>query len=201
MSFTEHGTSGAFRIPDTAGDDARRFLPTLARHAVAHRLERNEALPLATTALPPPLDAEAAAFVTLYHEQRLRGCMGTLQPRAPLASVVARCAEDAALRDPRFPPVRWSELEALTITVSVLDPPEPLYAENEEDLLRQLRPGEDGVILAEGAYRATFLPAVWEQLPDPEEFIRRLKRKAGLPEDHWSPHMRVERYGSTTYGD
>ena len=186
--------------------DPRRHLPAIARRSMAHHLEHGSTPPLddllpPDAPLPGPLTAEGAAFVTLYRETRLRGCMGTLQPQAPLAGVVARCAVDAAFRDPRFPPLAWDELEWLAVTVSVLDPPEPLAVSGEDELIQQLRPGRDGLILAEGRQRATFLPAVWEQLPDPRAFVRHLKRKAGLPEDHWSPHMRVERYGSTTYRD
>ena len=98
------------------------------------------------------------------------------------------------MRDPRFKPVEAHELEHLSLEVSVLSSPEPLEATSEADVLARLRPGVDGVVLRLGPYRSTFLPQVWEELPTPVEFLGRLKRKAGLPEDFWHDDMTVETY-------
>jgi AmmeMemoRadiSam system protein A len=139
---------------------------------------------------------DLACFVTLWKDGELRGCIGSLRAERPLAEEVAQRAVDAAFHDPRFPPLRPEELDQVDIEISVLQPPEPLEVMDEADLLRKLRPGVDGLILADGSHRATFLPSVWEQLPAPRDFVRQLKRKAGLSADHWSATLRFERYGA-----
>ena len=117
----------------------------------------------------------------------------------PLVEDVARNAGNAAFRDPRFDPVRPEEIPGLKLKLSVLSPPEPFPVESEDDLLAQIRPGVDGIILKEGGRRATFLPAVWDMVASPREFIGQLKRKAGLPEDYWSDRMEVFRYRADEY--
>jgi len=107
---------------------------------------------------------------------------------------VVENARAAAFYDPRFPPLERRELGGLDIHLSVLTPSEPLPAASEAELLAALAPGEDGLILEEGPRRSTFLPQVWESLPEPRDFLRQLKRKAGLPPDHWSPDLRFRRY-------
>lgn len=165
----------------------------LARASVRKGL-CGEELSVRPETYPPALRARRASFVTLKIEERLRGCIGSLEARHPLVTDVVRNAHAAAFRDPRFPALTWPEFERLDIHLSLLSSPEPLAVASEEELLAQLRPGVDGLILIEGALRSTFLPAVWEQLPEPREFVRSLKRKAGLPADYWSPTLRVERY-------
>lgn len=144
--------------------------------------------------LPPELGAPGASFVTLHRRGELRGCMGSLEPRRPLAEDVAGNARAAAYFDPRFPPVEPAELAELELEISVLGTARPLPAASEAELVAALRPGVDGLVLHEGPRRATFLPSVWSQLPDPAQFVRQLKRKAGLAPDHWSPTLRFERY-------
>jgi AmmeMemoRadiSam system protein A len=141
-----------------------------------------------------PLRERRASFVTLHVDARLRGCIGTLEARRRLVEDVADNAWRAAFRDPRFPALTWPEYERLKIHIALLSPPEPMQFASEEELLAQLRPRVDGLILEEGHYRGTFLPSVWEQLPEPREFLRQLKRKAGLPSDYWSERIRVQRY-------
>jgi AmmeMemoRadiSam system protein A len=136
-----------------------------------------------------------AVFVTLRRGGNLRGCTGTLEPQGPLVSEVARVAHRTAFDDPRFAPLRADELDDLDIHLSILGPTEPFPVRSEAELLAALRPGVDGLVLSDGPRRATFLPAVWESLPDPAAFLRELKRKAGLAPDHWSPTLRFERYG------
>jgi hypothetical protein len=107
---------------------------------------------------------------------------------------VARNARAAALHDPRFEPLAEIELEGLSIEVSLLSPPQPLSFRDEHDLVRQLAEAREGVVLEAGRYRSTFLPQVWEQLPDARDFLRHLKAKAGLAPDHWAADIRVSRY-------
>jgi AmmeMemoRadiSam system protein A len=144
--------------------------------------------------LPAALTAPGASFVSLHRRGALRGCMGSLEARRPLAEDVAGNARAAAFLDPRFPPVAPEELAELELEISVLGPARPLPAASEAELLAALRPGVDGLVLCEGGRRATYLPSVWTQLPDPAEFVRQLKRKAGLPPDYWSPRLRFDRY-------
>ncbi|MDH5171620.1 MAG: AmmeMemoRadiSam system protein A [Gammaproteobacteria bacterium] len=152
-------------------------------------------------ALPPALEAERGAFVTLTRRTRLRGCIGTIEPGGPLARTVAESAYSAAFRDPRFPQLRPEELEGTSIEISVLTPMEPLAAASREALIAQLRPGVDGLVLQDGRHRSTFLPKVWEQLADPDAFLDQLLAKAALPPDHWSASMRVHRYQTFAFSD
>jgi len=135
--------------------------------------------------LPRPvwLDEPAATFVTLTLHGQLRGCIGSLEAHRSLYDDVTRNARAAAFGDPRFPPLTADELPAVRIEVSVLTVPQPLQFSSEADALRRLRPGIDGVIFQYGSRQATFLPQVWEQLPEPHEFMAHLKQKAGLPAD------------------
>ncbi len=149
-------------------------------------------------AYPAPLRAVLSSFVTLRKNTALRGCIGSLEASLPLVQDVARNAWRAAYRDPRFAPVDAAERDDLTLHVSVLSPAASMSFESEADLLRQLRPGVDGLIVREGAAYATFLPDVWESLPEPREFLAHLKQKAGLRVDHWSSRIQVSRY--TTRG-
>jgi len=156
-----------------------------------------------TTGRPPEVSADdfspalrnlRATFVTLRIGGTLRGCMGSLTASNPLVCDVARNACTAAFRDPRFPPVSQAESDQLEIHISVLSPPEPLPFTSEADLLCRIRPGIDGLILYEDGHRGTLLPAVWEHIRDPREFLDHLKLKAGLPADYWSETIRIERY-------
>ena len=132
--------------------------------------------------------------------QQLRGCIGTLEACRPLAEDVSRNAWAAAFRDPRFPPLQESELAGLDIHISVLSEAEPVTFGSEQDLLGRIRPGVDGLILEERSARGTFLPSVWESLPEPEQFLAHLKLKAGLPADYWSASVRMWRYTTQSFG-
>ncbi len=146
--------------------------------------------------LPEFLRQPGASFVTLLKNGALRGCIGTIEAYQPLYLDLQKNACAAALRDPRFPPVSADELASLEIHLSLLSKPEPMHFDSEQDLLAQLQPGRDGLVLKDGPYHGTFLPSVWESLPDPATFWTELKRKAGLPPDHWSDTLKVERYQS-----
>jgi uncharacterized protein len=171
--------------------------PTLlgvAGASIEHGLAYGGPLRLSLGDYPEPLRAPGACFVTLRRQGALRGCIGSLEPRRPLVVDVAENAHAAAFGDPRFPPLARHERIDLEIHLSVLTPLEPLPAASEAELLAALRPGVDGLVLREGERRATFLPAVWGELPDPRSFLGHLRRKAGLGEDHWSPTLRFWRY-------
>lgn len=141
------------------------------------------------------LHRPGATFVTLKRHGALRGCIGSLQAWRPLIDDVRDNAGKAAFADPRFLPLAADELAAIRVEVSLLSVPEALPCADEAEALRKMRPGSDGIILSDGFHRATFLPQVWEDLPDPRQFLAHLKQKAGLPAAHWSPTLRLERYG------
>jgi AmmeMemoRadiSam system protein B/AmmeMemoRadiSam system protein A len=161
-----------------------------ARHAI------ESALGMEATAPPEAgiLDCAGATFVTLRRNGALRGCIGTLEADRTVREDVALNARRAAFRDPRFGPLQPDELEGLTVEVSLLSTPEPIDCASEADLVARLDPARDGVVIEYRGKRATFLPQVWEQIPDPREFLRHLKRKAGLPDEFWSEELRVARY-------
>ena len=131
--------------------------------------------------------------MTLHLSGGLRGCIGSLEPRGTLYAEVISCARAAATRDPRFDPVLPEELAGIDFEVSVLSPLEPLPVRDEGEAVARLRPGVDGLVLMAGGRSATFIPAMWEQLPSPVEFLRQLRRKAGLPEA-WTPGTRLQRF-------
>jgi AmmeMemoRadiSam system protein A len=147
----------------------------------------------------PALQQERATFVTLNIDDELRGCIGTLEAHHPLVIDVAHNARSAAFHDPRFSPLTKSEFDRLQIHISILGIPEPMSFTSEHDLIQQLRPGLDGLILSAAGRRGTFLPSVWEQLATPEEFFAHLKLKAGLPMSYWSDDVKVERYTTESF--
>lgn len=138
--------------------------------------------------------AWGASFVTLTENGQLRGCIGTPEAWRPLKDDVQANAVAAALRDPRFAPLQPQEWPSVRVEVSVLSPLEAMECTNEAQALAKLRPSVDGLALACGRHRATFLPQVWEQLPTPALFLAQLKRKAGLPTHFWSPDLRLQRF-------
>ena len=145
------------------------------------------------------LRQHGACFVTLHRGGELRGCIGTLIAHRPLIEDIQANSRAAAFRDPRFPALQQSELDGLTLEVSLLSDLEPVEFETEADLIRQLRPGVDGLLLEHGFHRGTFLPTVWRTLPDPGMFLGKLKAKAGLPEDFWSEDLKVMRYTTRSW--
>jgi len=181
--------------------EARRTLLDLARRSIACGLGQGTPLQVDPGDYPEPLRDQRATFVTLHLHGELRGCIGHLEAVQPLVRDVVENAYAAAFRDPRFPPVSQQELPALALHISILTPPEPMTFATEADLLAQIRPGIDGLILTEDQARGTFLPSVWESLAEPRDFLNHLKRKAGLPADHWSDRVRVERYTTESFGD
>jgi AmmeMemoRadiSam system protein A len=177
-----------------SGTDAGCALGTAllqtARQALAQAFDRPAAAAAPHAALAEP----GATFVTLTQRGELRGCIGTLEAHRPLGDDVRHNALAAAFRDPRFAPLAAGEYAITRIEVSLLSAPAPLPIAGEDDLLRQLRPGTDGIVLAWRGRRATFLPQVWESLPAPQDFIAALKQKAGLPARFWDDEVRIARY-------
>lgn len=193
-SESQSGSGGAPLSPAL-----RRQLIELAWNSIRHGMEHGRPLPVSPKELPAELQVERACFVTLEHGNMLRGCIGHLEAIQPLAVDVAENAFAAAFRDPRFPPLARHELEGLSLHLSILTPARPLPFDSEADLIARMRPGIDGLILSDGHHRGTFLPSVWEQLPEPRDFLRHLKQKAGLSPGHWSPTLRVERYETESF--
>lgn len=181
--------------------DLRRALLQLAESSIRYGLENGRPLPVQVEEYPPELQVQRASFVTLHRNGMLRGCIGHLQAVAPLVRDVADNAYSAAFRDPRFPPLTPPELESLEIHISILTPARPLEFSSEADLVARLRPGVDGLILEDGRHRGTFLPSVWESLPEPREFLRHLKHKAGLSPDYWSDTVRILRYETESFSE
>lgn len=175
----------------------KHLLLRLARETL-QRITNGQSPPeVDLSALPPALAEDRACFVTLRQRRNgmLRGCTGTLVARRPLAEEVVNMTIQTAFYDPRFPPVQAHEVNGLRIEISVLTPPQPLKFRDPDDLLRQLRPGLDGVTLRLDRRRATFLPQVWENYPDPEVFLSLLSQKMGAAPDAWrDPRIEVETY-------
>ena len=181
-------------------EQTRKLLLQLVHDSIAYGLTHGTPLPVRLEDYAEVLRESRATFVTLHIAGQLRGCIGMLEAIRPLVEDVAHNAYAAAFSDPRFPPVGKVELDRLEIEISILSPAVPLEFRSEEDLVGQLRPGVDGLILEDGFHRGTFLPTVWESLPEPREFLRQLKRKAGLSVDYWSPGIRVGRYTTESFG-
>ena len=180
-----------------ASDSRGRTLLAIAREAI----EQGPAATLDVGLQEPWLAQPGATFVTLKIDGELRGCIGSLEARRSLADDVASNARAAAYRDPRFPPVGREERRRLEVEVSVLSTAEPIAAQTEAEVIAQLRPFVDGVVLEFGDLKSTFLPQVWESLPAPRDFLAHLKHKAGLPPDFWSPDLRLQRYTVTKWSE
>jgi hypothetical protein len=169
----------------------------IARRSIATGLDSGKPAQFVTTAdLPPLLTAHGAAFVTLRRFGALRGCIGSPVAWRPLIEDVAQHAFNAAFKDPRFPPLYLDELPGLELSVSVLTPPVAMRFADEADLLAQLRPRIDGLIIQDAGRTALFLPSVWEELPDPRQFLTHLKLKAGLEAGHFSAGFSARRFRS-----
>lgn len=175
--------------------EERELLLMLARQALQDAVRGRPLAPLDLNSLPEHLRQVGASFVTLTRRGNLRGCIGALEPYLPLAEDVREHAMAAALQDYRFPPVQEAELPEIEIEISRLTLPQDLPYETPQDLLSKLRPHIDGVTLREGFHRATFLPQVWEKIPDPAVFLSHLCEKMGTPPDFWRHHkLKVQTY-------
>lgn len=173
--------------PETYGESEKKFLLNLARKTLA-RAAANPGCSgpqLRVQAVPSKLAETKGCFVTLTEHGELRGCIGHIFPKEPLYQAIEDNVRDAATRDPRFLRVQPKEVDKIKIEISVLTKPQPLWFHSPEDLLDQLQPYDDGVVLQIGSRSATFLPQVWERIPDKIEFLNQLSEKAGYEPSAW----------------
>ncbi len=195
-----YGAWAARESSDASGDQRvlamghGRLLTGIARAAIRHGLASGKEPAVDLDRVPRALRQQGASFITLRKADALRGCIGSPVAHRPLALDVAINAFKAAFRDPRFPPLADDENPNIDIEISLLSEAEPFPVTSEADLIKQLRPGIDGLTLAEGDRRALFLPAVWDGLPDPQDFVGRLKLKAGWDAGYWSDAMVATRF-------
>ena len=182
------------------GLEARRHLLGIAARSIRHGIAHGKACDIDLGRLPAELRERRATFVTLKANGRLRGCIGSLRATRPLGEDVAHNAHAAAFADPRFPPIEESNVAGLGIKISVFSRPEAMQVESEADLVAQLQPAVDGLIIRDGEKRATFLPSVWRRIPESERFVRELAGKAGWPAGHWSETVRAWRYTTEDFG-
>lgn len=166
----------------------------LARQAILHGLSNEDRLPINLEQLDPSLTQHACCFVTLHKSKKLRGCMGALTATQALAKDLIEHAYAAAFLDPRFARVTTTEVPQLHIEISILTPTCQISFQSEADLLDQLKPDVDGLVLEDKHYQATFLPSVWKTLPDKRRFLSELKYKAGMPANYWSDTLKAYRY-------
>lgn len=175
---------------DTGNTEGGSVLLPIARASIFTVLGRN----IQTDERPVWLQEQGACFVTLTQNGELRGCIGTLEAHRTLLQDVKANAHAAAFRDPRFSALTLAELDKTEVEVSLLSAMTPLQFSGERDALTQLKPGIHGVVFEFGRHRSTFLPQVWEQLPNAVEFMAHLKYKAGLPPDFWAEKVRLSLY-------
>ena len=166
-------------------EQEKAILLSLARRSIELAVNQRALPHLKLEDYPPPLREIGASFVTLMIQGELRGCIGALEPYQPLVQDVCEHASAAALEDYRFSPLAPAEVPLIEIEISRLTPPQPLEYNQPQDLIRCLRPNIDGVVLRDGFRRSTFLPQVWEKLPDPEAFLSQLCQKMGAPANLW----------------
>jgi len=184
----------------TYNERERKLLLEIARKSIVSSVTKKTLPEIESATMPARLMEPRGCFVTLTEKGELRGCIGHLVPREPLYQAVVDNARSAALEDMRFPPVRASEIDRLHIEISVLTVPQKLDFASPQDLLNKLRPGIDGVVLSSGPLQATYLPQVWEQLPDKESFLTHLSQKAGGSPWLWkSPGTEIRLYQAEAF--
>ncbi len=180
-------------MDDQLTAEEKETLLRLAREALREGVAGHAIPALDPGKLTPTLRSDGASFVTLTIRGGLRGCIGALEPYQPLARDVQEHAVAAALEDPRFPPVTRQEVDAIEIEVSRLTFPRELSYSDSDDLMNRLHPHVDGVILRDGFRRATFLPQVWNTIPDKADFLDNLCYKMGEAPDAWRrKHLDVQ---------
>ena len=172
----------------------------IAAESIHYGLLNHEPVFIDQTQYSERLSENRATFVTLEISNHLRGCIGALEAYRPLAQDISANAYAAAFKDPRFNPLSETEYALLNIHISILSPPEKMHFESEESLLSQIQTGKDGLIITDKGHRATFLPSVWESLPNKSAFLSELKQKAGLGKNYWSNSIQVEKYSAYSFG-
>ena len=188
--------AGGLGRPGGVESQGSILLP-IARAAISRVLS----VPHTADETAPWLAEHGACFVTLTQSGELRGCIGSLEARRPLIADVKSNAVSAALRDPRFTPLSAEELDITTVEISLLSTTQAMDVRDEADALAQLSPGVDGIVFEYAHYRSTFLPQVWESLPQPRQFLSMLRRKAGLPDDFWAEGVQLSRYTVTKWSE
>lgn len=172
----------------------RQQLRDIAYESIKSGLSNKKPIAIDLNKFDTALQTKRATFITLLKNDELRGCIGVLEPIRALADDVAQNAYAAAFSDHRFPPLTDNELEQLEIQISILGTPEEIFFKSEEDLIRQLKPNIDGLIMESGNHRGTFLPSVWESLPQAQDFLNHLKIKSGLAKRYWDDNIKIHRY-------
>jgi AmmeMemoRadiSam system protein B/AmmeMemoRadiSam system protein A len=185
-------------------DGERHQLANVAKQAISLGLKHGRAAKVNAHTFSRTLQAMRATFVTLTLDGKLRGCIGSVVPHEPLVADVANNAYKAAFQDPRFPKLTQSEVARLDVSVSILSHPRLMQVRSEAEAIDALHPEVDGVILEArdpqgNTRRGLFLPHVWHELPDPRQFMRHLKAKAGLAPDGWPAGARLWRYRTETF--
>lgn len=181
--------------PEWLSEDEGEYLLGVARNTIKNRLSNVEGSQIDWNNVPKKFQERLGTFVTVTINGNLRGCIGHIVPRQPLIEGIKENAINAAFKDPRFTPLTKEEFDNIELEISILTPPQELSYTDAEDLLKKLRSGIDGVIIKKGFYEATFLPQVWDQLPDKGEFLSHLCLKAGLSIDSW----KTEKLHVSTY--
>ncbi|MDH5516260.1 MAG: AmmeMemoRadiSam system protein A [Gammaproteobacteria bacterium] len=171
----------------------------IARASILYGLKTGNPHIMKTEEYSADLQQHCASFVTLNTNFKLRGCIGSLDADQPLINDIAENAYAAAFKDPRFPPLTEDEFSQLGMEISILTEPETMTFDSEQELLQQIEPGVDGLILQYDFNRGTFLPAVWHQLPDKKEFLDQLKIKAGLDSHWWNSDVSVRRFHTYSF--
>lgn len=167
---------------------------TAARESIRHGLNFGTRIEIDPSRYSAELREIRACFITLKIDDLLRGCIGNIEPRETLVESISHNAHSAAFHDPRFGALRAEEFPLLKIEISVLSDLEPISFSSEQDLIDQLVPGKDGLVITTGHHSATFLPSVWEQLPEAGRFLQHLKEKAGLQTTDWPTDISAERF-------
>ena len=190
-SDKEAKKEGGMVETDKLTEEEGKYLLSVARQTIEEKLTGQEERGQPEAFHSPKFSENRGTFVTLTENGALRGCIGHIIPQEPMIEGIKENAINAAFKDPRFPPLSEAEWKRVKVEISILTDPTPLVYTDEADLLKKLRPGIDGLIIKKGFYQATFLPQVWEQLPDRKVFLRHLCLKAGLDRDAWK-HEKLE---------
>jgi hypothetical protein len=188
-------------VSDVYSPEQRRLLLDTASRSIQHGFAHRQPWQVNLQEYPTLLQEIRNTFVTLYLHGEFQGCIGSLRPHAALAQDVARNAFSAAYEDHRGPALAEHNILSLKIQISVLHPPEAIAFDSEENLIAKVRPGTDGLIVEENGRTGTLLPSVWEHLPDPGDFVRHVKLKAGLPSSYWSTSIRYLRYTTEAFSN
>lgn len=201
MAASPHGEPTAADVAwQTLDEHARAILLDVADAAILAGLAGRAPERTDLTAFPPVLREPSGVFVTLFVDGALNGCRGSVMPRDPLVVGVALSAWEAAFDDPRLPSLRRRDYAALTIEISVLSPLSPMDVGSCAELTAALRRGIDGLYIVGAGRAGVFLPSVWDELPEPDDFVRHLQRKAGLQPGWWPPDMRAYRFTAAKFG-